>query len=471
MRKNLDYFRVILAFVAVSLVISSCDSGSVDDSDVLPPPATVVAPAITSLSPDSGSDGTEIIITGKNFGSSKEDVKVIFGLRDAEILEWSEAELKVEAPAGFNDVALNVVVSVNGTRSNIKTFTYNDTAPPVITSLTNTCFSGSTVVIKGTDFSRNIEDNIVRFGTAEATVQEATKTSLTVIAPTLGDITSAEVTVSKYGIVSNAKTTTVDVDQNKIATFDWTTHTVKPGVIYKTAELNVFGATLRRIYILDITLNESNTLGIGFSPTEINTVTMCNTYNAFAGVNAGYFPYGSSTNKDPYIRINGTTVQSGHLDVSQLYTNSALLIHNNVATVRKFTESGRNLNLVAAAIPVNNAQNIIVCGPMLITSGVIETLDMSTSHNSSTTARTGLGVSADGKRVFMVVVDTGGGVTGVSTPQLAKILQALGAVDAMNFDGGGSSTMFVKNQGDNGRVNYPTGGTWQRPVRSVIYVK
>jgi exopolysaccharide biosynthesis protein len=139
--------------------------------------------------------------------------------------------------------------------------------------------------------------------------------------------------------------------------------------------------------------------------------------------------------------------------------------------VKKFTESGKNLNLVAAAIPTTQAQNIIVCGPMLITSGVIETLDMTTGHNSSQTARTGLGVTSDGKRVFMVVVDTGGGVTGVSTLQLAKILQALGAVNAMNFDGGGSSTMFVSNQGDMGRVNFPTGGTWQRPVRSVIYVK
>src|SRR5690606_7362713 len=97
--------------------------------------------------------------------------------------------------------------------------------------------------------------------------------------------------------------------------------------------------------------------------------------------------------------------------------------------------------------------------------------DMSTSHNSSSTARTGLGVTDDGKRVLMVVVDTGGGVTGVNTLQLAKILQALGAVDAMNFDGGGSSTMFVKNQGLNGLVNLPTGGTWQRPVRSVIYIR
>jgi exopolysaccharide biosynthesis protein len=139
--------------------------------------------------------------------------------------------------------------------------------------------------------------------------------------------------------------------------------------------------------------------------------------------------------------------------------------------VRKFTETGLNLNQVAAAIPAAQAENIIVCGPMLVTSNQIENVDMSIGHNSSQTSRTGLGVTADGKHVFMVVVDTGGGFTGVTTPQLAKILQALGAVNAMNLDGGGSSTMFVKDLGDNGRVNFPTGGTYQRPVKSIIYVK
>lgn len=342
---------------------------------------------------------------------------------------------------------------------------------PSITAMTTTCFYSSTVIISGNNFSPNIQDNIVKFGTAVATVTAATKTSLTVTTPNLGTATTVDVTVTNLGIASNAKSIAVDTDQNKIATYNWTTHTVKSGVTYKTGEFNLFGETRRRVYILDVTLNASNTLGIGFTTTDVSTVTMCKNYNATAGVNAGYFPYNGSSDKDPYIRINSTTVQNGHTDVSQLYTNSALLINNNVATVKKFTESGKNLNVVAAAIPNTEAQNIIVCGPMLITSGVIETLDMSTGHNNSQTARTGLGVTADGKHIFMVVVDTGGGVTGVATPQLAKILQALGAVNAMNLDGGGSSTMFVNNQGDMGRVNFPTGGTWQRPVRSVIYVK
>ncbi|MEQ7801121.1 phosphodiester glycosidase family protein [Pedobacter sp. ASV1-7] len=459
------YFRMLLAFMAISFLTVSCKDKAVEA------PQTVSPPSIVSLSPDAGTEGTEVVILGENFGDNNSKVDVNFGSKAAEITKRSGTELKVKAPAGFNNVAVDVSVSVSGRGSNIKKFTYNDTTFPLITTMTTTCFYSSAVVINGNNFSPDIQGNIVKFGAIEGTVTAATKTSLTVTTPDLGSVATAEVTVTKSGLTSNAKSIVVDVDQNKIATYNWTTHTVKQGLIYKTGQFSLFGETQRRVYILDVTLNASNTLGIGFTTTDVNTVTMCNNYNAVAGVNAGYFPFGGSSDKDPYIRINSATVQNGHTNVSQIFTNSALLINNNVATVRKFTESGKNLNLVAAAIPATEAQNIIVCGPMLITSGIIEALDMSASHNSSQTSRTGLGVTIDGKRIFMVVVDTGGGVTGVTTLQLAKILQALGAVNAMNLDGGGSSTMFVSNQGDNGRVNFPAGGTYMRPVRSVIYVK
>lgn len=341
--------------------------------------------------------------------------------------------------------------------------------PPSITAMTATCFYGSTVVITGTNFSPNVAENVVKFDDINATVTQATSTSLTVTAPNLAGAPAADVTVTRSGVVSNSKNIAVDVDQNKVATYTWTTHSVKPGVTYKTGQFSLFGTSLRRIHILDITLNAENTLGIGVATSHKATVAICNDYNAVAGVNAGYFPLGGARDKDPYIRIDGKTVQNGHLGVSQLFTNSALLINNNVATVRKFTDSGTNLNQVAAVIPPSQAQNIIVCGPMLITDGSIEDLNMSQSHNSSSTGRTGLGVVEDGTRVFMVVIDYNGDVMGVSTLQLAKILQALGAVDAMNLVGGGSSTMFVENMGESGRVSNNTYS--QRSVKSVIYVK
>lgn len=466
MKKNLNHWKLILLFLTVPFLFTTSCSKKGSPETAAP---VILSPSISSLSPGTGAADTEVTIAGDNFGNSISGVKVAFGSKNGTVTAVSNQQIKVKVPSGEAEGKLNVVVTVGSAASNKLEFNY--LIAPSITSVTSSCFYNSTVVISGNNFSLNKDDNIVKFGTITATVIAATGTSLNVITPDLGTATTAEITVTSAGKTSNAKSIAVDIDQNKVATYNWTSTTTRPGLTYKTGQFTLFGAIQRRIYILDVNLNSSNTLEIGVSTPTAPTTTICNNYNAVAGVNAGYFPYGGSSDKDPYIRINGATVQSGHLNVDQIFTNSALIIHNNVATVRKFTETHKNLNQVAAAIPVTEANNIIVCGPMLITSNQIENLNMNVGHNNSQTSRTGLGVTADGKRVFMVVVDTQGGVTGVTTLQLAKILQALGSVNAMNFDGGGSSTMFVQGQGDNGRVNFPAGGTFQRSVKSVIYVK
>lgn len=431
-----------------------------------------IKPTIASLSSDSGRPGDIITITGTNFGNDPSKIKVRFNITDApNIISVDDSEIKVEVPEGFSAQTVLVKVVRADLVSNIFKFYYADTSPPSISSTTSTCFYRSKVVIKGNNFSPNIEDNIVNFGTREATVTAASKKSLTVITPDLGSATTADISVTKFGMVSNTTSISVDLDQNKVATYNWTAHTVKPGIVYKTGTFTLFGSIKRRIYILDVTLNSSNMLGIGFSPDNATTVARCKSYGAVVGINAGYFTMQGTTEKNPYIRIDGVTVQSGNTNVNPIFTNAALTIKDNVARVRKIIGSGRRLNVEAAKIPLSDASDVIVCGPILLTSGEIADIDMSNSHNYSHTARTALGVVTDGKRVIMVVVDTGGSVTGVSTFQLAKIMQALGCSDAMNFDGGGSSTMFVQGQGDNGRVNFPYGGTYMRPVESVIYVK
>jgi hypothetical protein len=104
--------------------------------------------------------------------------------------------------------------------------------------------------------------------------------------------------------------------------------------------------------------------------------------------------------------------------------------------------------------------------PVLVANGARVVGTCTTSFCSSRNPRTGVGVTADG-RILMVVVDgrqTGWSV-GVSLPKLAAIFRKLGAVSALNLDGGGSSTMVVR--GD--VVNRPSSGH-QRSVSTALMV-
>jgi len=80
-------------------------------------------------------------------------------------------------------------------------------------------------------------------------------------------------------------------------------------------------------------------------------------------------------------------------------------------------------------------------------------------------ARTGLGITARGTVVLVVVEAPCAYGGGASLEDLAGLLKSKGAVDAMNLDGGGSSTLAIGNTA----VNYPT-GAWIRPVASGVLV-
>jgi hypothetical protein len=79
--------------------------------------------------------------------------------------------------------------------------------------------------------------------------------------------------------------------------------------------------------------------------------------------------------------------------------------------------------------------------------------------------RTAIGVDGDGRMLLVVVDGRRRKSVGMDLVQLASLMKRLGAVSALNLDGGGSSTMVVR-----GRVvNKPSDGR-QRPVSSAVLV-
>lgn len=80
--------------------------------------------------------------------------------------------------------------------------------------------------------------------------------------------------------------------------------------------------------------------------------------------------------------------------------------------------------------------------------------------------RTAVGIDTDGRRLVFVVVDgrQPGYSAGMSLPELARLLQAMGVDEALNLDGGGSSVLVVQDR----PVNRPPGGGEGRPVANAL---
>ena len=82
-------------------------------------------------------------------------------------------------------------------------------------------------------------------------------------------------------------------------------------------------------------------------------------------------------------------------------------------------------------------------------------------NNTIAHPRTAVGIDADGRRLLILVVDGRSSASrGYTMVELADMMTALGAENAINLDGGGSSTMYTRTgTGAMGIVNEPSDGS------------
>ncbi len=112
--------------------------------------------------------------------------------------------------------------------------------------------------------------------------------------------------------------------------------------------------------------------------------------------------------------------------------------------------------------------DVIGGNPMLVENGKVTVDPTCTSwFCAKNNPRTAVGLTSTNK-VLMVVVDGRKSTSvGMNLMRLAKYMQSLGARSAMNLDGGGSATMWVKGMGI---VNDPTDSSGERSVTNALVV-
>lgn len=83
--------------------------------------------------------------------------------------------------------------------------------------------------------------------------------------------------------------------------------------------------------------------------------------------------------------------------------------------------------------------------------------------------RTGIGVSQDGSKIVIITVDGRNGYAGLTQKEFGEIFKSFGCYNAMNLDGGGSTTMVKKTKAmDKAEIiNKPSGGTPRAVVSGV----
>lgn len=180
------------------------------------------------------------------------------------------------------------------------------------------------------------------------------------------------------------------------------------------------------------------------------TSTFAEENDALAAVNAGFFDMrdgGSVT----YLKVNGQVVNQ---------TRPEITARESVALKGVFIiEHDGDVRIEDAAdttyLTDPGIRDALVTGPFLIDDGVPIELD-EIDFNDDRHPRTCACVTRRGKLLLLTADGRNEQAQGLSLSELTKILQKLRCWDAVNFDGGGSTTMYIQGARPNGVVNHPS---------------
>lgn len=247
-------------------------------------------------------------------------------------------------------------------------------------------------------------------------------------------------------------------DSSTIVNSAWNMKNVAEGVTYRFIHFNngeLFNST-QFISIIEISDIPANKIEIHPSPELKATSVMASEKGAIAAINGSFFKFNYSYNTEDYnsvdyIRKGGKQLAPNNTEPNKIrlmHQLGALAIKNGELYILKADEMKNWEKYILA-------EDILTTGPILIVAGKDETLARS-SFYTTRHPRTAVGKRANGDILLVTVDGRAKESAGMSLEELQKMLRWLGCNYAINLDGGGSTTMYIKGFSDNGVVNHPT---------------
>jgi len=243
----------------------------------------------------------------------------------------------------------------------------------------------------------------------------------------------------------------IEPQPNKMA---WIEEIVHPSIVWKRHHFkNIFNAK-QYINVLDIDLNDTLIkVDIGFQkPTLLTTHEIAEREKAVVAINGNFF-HTEEGGSVCFFKKDENIIDSSRTDL----TERLFLTWLDDAAIA-FTRERRVIIVnepIEGWLGIDSLPTIFTGGPSLIQNGT-EVKQAVHSFNNNRYSRTGAGLTNDGHLILVVVDGNSTESAGMSIKEFAQLFKSLKCTIAFNLDGGGSSTMWIKGQPDNGVVNHPT---------------
>ena len=172
-------------------------------------------------------------------------------------------------------------------------------------------------------------------------------------------------------------------------------------------------------------------------------------------INAHFFAPFPTT--DAHTDVLGLSISEGerYSEPQEGFEHSFTLLESGEARIVDHADAEES-----AAVELEGARNAVAGNERILRAGIIE------ASWEELHPRTAIGVREDGVVLFLIVDGRQEGISeGMTTPELGKVFLELGATDAINLDGGGSTTLAI-NDGETRLLNDPVGYLFPGTERS-----
>ena len=250
----------------------------------------------------------------------------------------------------------------------------------------------------------------------------------------------------------------------------WEQEKIAPGLTWKSSHTVLYDSVPQNINILIINLHKREIL-LSYNPEKNIVVSkQAAAAGALATVNAGFFNIkngGSAT----YIKTGGLIVDT---DTAKKWkrnlnmTGSVLVDKNGNVTIEKAeTNSWYDSHPEYA--------EVLVTGPLLLT-GKEKMQLPSTALVINKHPRTSIGKRGNHKIILVTLDGRTDQAIGMTLGELTDLMISLRCKDAVNLDGGGSTTMWISGKPFNGIVNMPCDNKkfdheGERAVSDILIIK
>jgi len=206
------------------------------------------------------------------------------------------------------------------------------------------------------------------------------------------------------------------------------------------------------IALLEIQPNSGYQLKMAWEPVRTKTSIMAKKYDAIAAINGSFFDM-DRHNPVCYLRIDsielGENTPGKDTVNRKYYQYGTLLVDEDTVRIER-TDSARMWERTLTD------RNIMTAGPLLIYHNENQPIRQDRTFVTNRHNRTAVGLRSDGSIILLTIDGRTTSSEGMTLDELTKTMRWLGCTEALNMDGGGSTTLYIRDYPEDGIINHPS---------------